>query len=313
MKSTRNQTTNKTMGSTEWFLLILLSGLWGGSFFFSKVALSELKPFTVVFARVSIAAIALNFLVLVTGHRMPSSSKIWMSFLGMGWLNNMIPFSLIFWGQTQITSSLAAILNATTPVWAVIIAHFWTTDERMTPNRLSGVLLGLFGVVIMIGINALKGLGGNFLAQLAVVLASISYAVAGIYGKRFKGMPPIVTASGQITGTTLMMIPIVLMVDRPWLLGMPGMDVWGALLGLALLSTASAYLIYFRLLSTAGATNLLLVTLLIPVSAILLGTIILGETLEALHFIGMGLISLSLLVIDGRILNRFRIRVKVRD
>jgi len=300
---------NKTMGSGEWFLLILLSVLWGGSFFFSQVALSELQPFTVVLGRVSIAAIVLNIIVRATGHRMPSSPKLWMSFLGMGLLNNLIPFSLIFWGQTQISSSLASILNATTPVWTVILAHFLTTDERMTPNRLGGVLLGLFGVVSMIGFDALQGLGINILAQLAVIGAAISYAFAGIYGKRFRGMPPIITATGQITSTTLMMIPIALLVEKPWLLPNPSAEVWAALLGLALLSTALAYIIYFRLLSAAGATNLLLVTFLIPVSAILLGTIILGEKLGMPHFIGMSLIGLSLIAIDGRLLEFIKTRL----
>jgi drug/metabolite transporter (DMT)-like permease len=226
----------------------------------------------------------------------------------MGLLNNLIPFSLIFWGQTQISSSLAAILNATTPLWTVILAHFLTQDERMTPNRLGGVLLGRFGVVVMIGIEALQGLGIHVISQLAVVGATISYAFAGIYGKRFQEMPPTVTATGQVTGTSLMMIQIVLWVDKPWLQPLPGLKVWAALLGLALLSTALAYILYFRLLSTAGATNLLLVTLLIPVSAILLGTIILGEQLAAFHFAGMGLIALSLLMIDGRLFQTIKSR-----
>lgn len=299
---------NKTMGALEWFLLILLSVLWGGSFFFSKVALGGLQPFTLVLGRVSIAAIVLYFIVRVSGHQMPASPKIWGSFLGMGLLNNLIPFSLIFWGQTQISSSLASILNATTPLWTVILAHFLTQDERMTPNRLGGVVLGLFGVVIMIGIDALGGLGINVLAQLAVVGATISYAFAGIYGKRFQGMPPIVTATGQVTGTSLMMIPIALLVDKPWLQPTPGFQVWAALLGLALLSTALAYILYFRLLSSAGATNLLLVTFLIPVSAILLGTIILGEQLEGFHFVGMALIGLSLMAIDGRVIQIIKTR-----
>lgn len=296
----------KTMGSLEWFLLIFLSILWGGSFFFGKVALSELRPFTVVLGRVSIAAVVLNLMVLATGNRMPSSPKMWTAFLVMGLLNNLIPFSLIFWGQTRISSSLAAILNATTPVWTVVLAHFLTIDERLTLNRLSGVLFAFVGVAVMIGLDALHGLGINVLAQLAVVGATISYAFAGIYGKRFKGTPPIVTAAGQITGTTVMTIPITLLVDKPWLLPIPDFKVWGALLGLALLSTALAYIIYFRLLSTVGATNLLLVTFLIPVSAILLGVLILNEQLDIRHFMGMGLIGLGLMAIDGRILRKIK-------
>lgn len=303
----------KVMGPLEWFLLIVLSVLWGGSFFFGEIALSELRPFTLVLGRVSIAAIALNVMVRATGHRMPTSPAIWAAFLVMGLLNNLIPFSLIFWGQTQISSSLAAILNATTPVWTVLLAHFLTADERLTPNRLAGVFFGLIGVAVMIGLDALQGLGINVLAQLAVVGAAVSYAFAGIFGKRFRGTPPIVTAAGQITGTTLMMIPIAWLVDKPWLLPWPGLNVWGALLGLALLSTALAYIIYFRLLSTAGATNLLLVTFLIPVSAILLGTIILNEQLDVRHFAGMGLIGLGLIAIDGRLLRAIKTRVAGRQ
>lgn len=301
----------KSMGSSDWFLLALLSMLWGGSFFFGKVALSELRPFTIVLIRVSLAAAALNLLVRATGHRMPSSPRLWAGFLVMGLLNNLIPFSLIFWGQTQISSSLAAILNATTPVWTVLLAHLLTADERLTPDRLGGVLLGLAGVAIMIGLDALQGLGANVIAQLAVVGAAISYALAGIYGKRFTG-PPTVTAAGQLTGTTVMMVPIALLVDRPWTIPMPGPEVWGALLGLALLSTAVAYLIYFRLLSNVGATNLLLVTFLIPVSAILLGMVILGERLEPRHFAGMGFIALSLMAIDGRVLRAAKSRLAGR-
>ena len=299
----------KTMGPFEWFLLVFLSVLWGGSFFFGKVALSELRPFTIVLGRVGVAAIALNLMVRATGHRMPSSPKVWVTFLLMGLLNNLIPFSLIFWGQTRISSSLASILNATTPVWTVLLAHFLTLDERLAPNRLAGVLFGLIGVAIMIGMDALQGLGINALAQLAVVGAAISYSFASIYGKRFQGTPPIVTAAGQITCTTLMIIPITLLVDKPWLLPMPGLDVWGAILGLALLSTALAYLIYFRLLPTVGATNLMLVTFLIPVSAIWLGMTILGEQLDTRQFAGMGLIGLGLIAIDGRLLRMIKTHV----
>lgn len=292
------------MGALEWFLLITLSVLWGGSFFFSKVALTGFPPFTLVLGRVGIAAIILNIIVRATGHRMPSSIKIWGTFLVMGMLNNLIPFSLIFWGQTQISSSLASILNATTPIWTVILAHFLTGDEQLTPNKFWGSLLGLIGVVILIGLDVLKGLGANTLAQLAVIGAALSYAIAGIFGKRFKEIPPLVTAAGQISGTTVMMIPIALIMDRPWLAPTPKLEVWGALLGLAFLSTALAYIIYFRLLSSAGATNLLLVTFLIPVSAILLGMIVLGERLAIQSFIGMGLIGLGLMFIDGRFIKR---------
>ena len=297
---------NKRMGVVEWLLLILLSLVWGGSFFFIEVMLTQWQPLTIVLGRVSIAAVVLNIVVRFSGHRMPADLKVWGTFLFMGLINNLIPFSLISFGQTQISSSLASILNATTPVWTVLLAHFLTRDEILTKNRFAGVIAGVIGVVIMIGWDALGGLGINVLAQLAVIGAAISYGFAGIYGKRFKDLPAIVTATGQITGTALLAFPITMIVDRPWNYTAPGMNVWGALLALALISTAFAYILYFRLLTTAGATNLLLVTFLVPVSAILLGTLILGEQLLLRHILGMIMIGLSLAAIDGRVLGLFR-------
>jgi drug/metabolite transporter (DMT)-like permease len=219
---------------------------------------------------------------------------------------------LILWGQIQIPGALASILNATTPLWTVVLAHFFTADERLTPGRLGGVIFGLVGVVVVIGPDGLVGLGLNVLAQLAVIGAAISYAFAGIYGKRFKGVSPIVTAAGQLTCTALMMIPVALFVDRPWLLPMPTLRTWGAVLALALLSTAVAYVIYFRLLSAAGATNLLLVTFLIPVSALVLGMAFLGERLNPRAFVGMGLIGVGLATMDGRLLRMARARFSLQ-
>ncbi len=302
-----NGRANQVMGLAEWGLLLLLSLLWGGSFFFSKVALAELPPFSVVLARVGIAAMALNAAIVLSGRRMTADRRLWGRFAVMGAINNLIPFSLIFYGQTQIPSGLAAILNATTPLWTVLLAHWLTRDERLTPNRLAGVLVGFVGVVILLGPELLSGLGVQALAQLAVIGAAVSYAFAGIFGKGFRSVPPLVTATGQVTATAVMMLPIALLVDQPWTLPAPGLVTWGALLGLALLSTALAYGIYFRLLATAGATNLLLVTFLIPVSALLLGTLILGERLAAGDFAGMAAIGLGLIAIDGRLLRRLRV------
>jgi drug/metabolite transporter (DMT)-like permease len=294
------QAAAKQMGPVEWALLVTLSVLWGGSFFFGKVALADLPPFTVVFGRVSLAALALNLVVLASGQRMPGSPRAWGTFAVMGLLNNLVPFSLIFWGQTHIASGLASILNSTTPLFTVVLAHFLTRDERLTASRLTGVLVGLAGVVVMIGPDVLGGLRANVLAQGAVLCAALSYALAGIYGRRFRGTPPLVTAAGQVTATTVMLLPIMLFADRPWTLPLPGVRTWAAVAGLALLCTALAYVLYFRILAVAGATNLLLVTFLIPVSALLLGGLVLGERLEPRHFGGMGLIALGLAAIDGR-------------
>jgi drug/metabolite transporter (DMT)-like permease len=224
----------------------------------------------------------------------------------MGLLNNLIPFSLIFWGQTHIASGLASILNSTTPLFTAVLAHFLTRDERLTANRLAGVLAGLAGVVVMIGPDVLVGLRANVLAQSAVLCAALSYALAGIYGRRFRGTPPLVTAAGQVTSTSVLLLPVVLLADRPWTLPLPGARTWAAVAGLALLCTALAYVIYFRILAVAGATNLLLVTFLIPVSALLLGGLVLGERLEPRHFGGMGLIALGLAAMDGRPLRKAR-------
>lgn len=288
------------MGPLEWVLLVILSILWGGSFFFVEVALTELPPLTIVLGRVGFAAVALILLVYVMGHRMPKDFRLWRAFLVMGALNNLIPFSLIVWGQTQIASGLASILNATTPLFTVALAHFLTHDEKITAYRLSGVLLGLVGVTVMIGGEVLGGLGLHVIAQLAVLGAALSYAFAGIFGRRFKDTPPLVTAAGQVAATTVLMLPIALVVDQPWNLPAPSLTTWGTIVGLALLSTAAAYIIYFRILATAGATNLLLVTFLIPVSTILLGVAILGEQMESKHIAGLVLISLGLAAIDGR-------------
>ena len=298
---------NRVMGGREWLLLVALSVLWGGSFFFSEVALDELRPLTVVLGRVGFAAVALVAFVYLTGRRMPGSPALWGAFLVMGAMNNLIPFSLIVWGQVTIDSGFAAILNATTPLFTVLLAHVLTRDERMTGNRLIGVLLGLGGVAALVGPDVLGGLGAQGLAQLAVLGAAFSYACAGIYGRRFRDLPPAVAAAGMVYGTAIMILPLALVLERPWN-SSPGMVTWGAVLGLSLLSTALAYLIYFRILAAAGATNLLLVTFLIPVSALFLGVAVLGERPDWPAFAGLTLIFAGLAAVDGRLFSVVRRR-----
>ncbi|MEZ5648893.1 MAG: DMT family transporter [Alphaproteobacteria bacterium] len=302
---------HRTMTLQEWGLLLALSVLWGGSFFFAGIAIKELPPFTIVALRVSIAAIALHAILALQGMRLSTNGAVWRSFLVMGISNNVIPFSLIVWGQSHIASGLAAILNATTPLFTVVVAHLSTPDEKMSARRLLGTIIGFTGVTIMIGRTAISSIGMapfDLLAQLACLGAAISYAIAGVYGRRFKvlGIPPLMTATGQVTCSSLILIPLMLMVDRPWHLALPEGYTIAALLGLALLSTALAYILYFKILSTAGATNLLLVTFLIPVTAIMLGVFVLGENLALQHLIGMGLIGMGLAAIDGRLWHRVR-------
>jgi len=287
----------------EWALLVLLSLLWGGSFFFVELVLDGLAPVTVVLGRVGLAAFALLVLVRLRGRSMPAEPKVWLAFFVMGALNNAVPFTLIVWGQTHIDSGLAAILNATTPLFTVLLAPMVTRGEPLGGYRLAGVLLGLCGVAVLVGPEVLNELGGQALAQLAVLLAAVSYACAGHYGRRLTAMEPMVAAAGMLTASTLWTLPFALVLESPWD-ARPGLGVWAALLALALLSTAAAYPIYFRVLRSAGPTNLLLVTFLIPLSALGLGTAFLGERPGWDSLAGMALIFAGLAAVDGRLLRR---------
>jgi len=290
------------MALRVWLWLLSLTVLWGGSFFFAKVALAELGPFTVAFARVSLAALALALVVRLR------QDAPWRTYFAMGFLNNALPFSLIFWGQTEIAVGLASIINATTPLFTLVVAHVLTPDEKIDRTKIAALLIGVMGVVVLIGPDALIG-GSTLWAQMACLGAALSYAFAGVYGRRFRrmGIAPAEAAAGQVTASAVLILPIMLVVEQPWTLSAPpSLTVWLALAGLALLSTALAYVLYFRILAAAGATNLLLVTLLIPVPATLLGAAVLGEQLEPRHFAGMALIGLGLVLIDGRIASALR-------
>ena len=292
----------------EWVLLAALSVLWGGTFFFQEIAVRELPTFTIVAFRVAIAASILIAVMVVTGSRLPRTRAVWSSLLCLSVINNIIPFCLIVWGQTQIASGVAAILNATTPMFAVLVAHFATTDEKINGPKLIGIFASFAGVVLMIGGDALAGFEIAILGQLAVVTAACSYALGGIYGRRFQkmGMSPLATSTGQLIVSTIILIPIALLIDEPWTLPVPGIDTVLAIVALASLSTALAYVIFFRILATAGATNLMLVTFLIPVSALTLGIFILDETLLLRHAGGLVCIGVGLAAFDGRLLRRGR-------
>ena len=291
------------MSSQTWGMLLALSALWGGSFFFVGVAVGQVPALTLVSLRVGLAAAALWLVLPTLGIGMPRGRTVWRQLAVMGLLNNAIPFTLFVVAQSTIGSGLAAMLNATTPIFGVVVAHLATRDERLTVSRMTGVLLGVAGVAVMVGPSALGGLGRDLGAQLACLGAALSYACAGVYGRRFQrlGLAPAATAAGQLTASTLLILPLALVIDRPWTLPVPGPTVFAAVLGLALASTALAYVLYFRILARAGATNLLLVTFLIPVSAILLGVAVLGEVLLPLQVAGMALIGLGLAAIDGRL------------
>lgn len=294
------------MGLTEWGLLLFLSLLWGGSFFFISVAVTGLPPFTIMLLRVGIAALVLWPVLLMARQGLPKGAAVWGSLFVMGIFNNVIPQTLIVWGEQHISGGLAAILNATTPLFGVIVAHVATVDEKITPLKLAGLALGFGGVAIMMGPDAVGGMGAHLWAQLGILLASLCYGLSGVYGRRFKrmGVSPLATATGQLTASTLMLLPLAVLLEQPLSLPMPSHAVIWSVVALAVVSTALAYVIFFRILAVAGATNLLLVTFLIPVSAIFLGWLFMNEQLEWRHFMGMAGIAAGLAAIDGRLFRR---------
>jgi drug/metabolite transporter (DMT)-like permease len=289
------------MGAREWVLLLVLSVLWGGSFFFFKVLVAELPPFTVVLGRVGLAALLLNVFLLLRRDPMPSSPRLWGSFVVMGILNNVVPFTLIVWGETRIASGLASILNATTPIFTILAAHALTNNEKINWKKGVGVLFGFLGVAVLIGPSAITGSGGDVVGEAACLCAALTYGFAGIYGRRFKDIPALKVATGQITGSTLVLIPLAALIDHPWTLPVPSAHAFEAWIGIAVFSTALAYMIYFRILAVAGATNLMLVTFLLPISALLLGVLCLGESITLQAIGGMALIGIGLAAIDGRL------------
>lgn len=303
------------MQPIEWALLLALSFMWGGSFFFISVAVKELPPLTLVVLRLGFAAVTLHLVSLVIGQRARLNLKVFAALGVLALVTNVIPFSLISWGQTHIASGLASILNATTPLFTLIVAHYLTHDEKMTPARVSGLLVGFTGIVIMIGTDALKGLGSNVLGQLAVVCAAVCYAFGGVIARRFQrlGLSPLQFSTGLFTAATVLQLPLALIVDQPWNIPTPGPQAWGAVITLGVMSTAIAYIIYFRVLATAGVVNIMLVTFLVPVTAILLGSTLLDEVLYPKHFAGMALIGLGLMLIDGRVFVWMRRRITVAE
>jgi drug/metabolite transporter (DMT)-like permease len=292
--------TDVAMTLQAWVLLAALSVLWGGSFFFVEVALAGLGPLTVVLGRVGIAAVMLIAVVHTLGLRLPSSARDWRLLAGMAVLNNLLPFSLIAYGQLRVESGLASIYNATTPLFTVVLAHFFTRTEKLTPLKALGVAFGIAGVAVLMGPDAVTQVDPVSLAQIAMLSAAVSYAAAGIYGRRLSHLPSPVAAAGMLTASTVLLLPVAFTVETP-LAYSPDWTVLAAVAGLALLSTAVAYLIYFRLLATVGATNLLLVTFLIPLSAIFLGAAFLHEKLAWNAFAGMALIFAGLASVDGRL------------
>jgi drug/metabolite transporter (DMT)-like permease len=296
------------MTPMTWAMLVLLSLCWGASFFFIGVAVKELPTFTIVVARVGLAALVLWMVVLASGAVVPQTRTYWRSVTFMGLANCVLPFVLIVWGQSHVPSSLAAIFIATTPLFGIVIAHVRTADEPLTLPNVASVLFGFAGVVVLIGPGMLHGIGTHLIAQLAILGGAFFYALSSVYARRFSrdGISPLLTATGQLTVSTVMLLPFALLLDRPWTLAEPSTAVIAAVISNALISTAFAYMLYFRIVATAGANNLMLVNYLVPVGAVILGVAFLHETLGPQHFAGAALIFAGLALRDGKVLTLIR-------
>lgn len=293
------------MPVTQWLLLIFLSLLWGASFLFIGVATHELPAFTIVLVRVGLAAAVLTPLVYAFGLSLPRGPRSWLPFAVMALLNNIVPFLLIVRGQQVIASGLASVLNATTPLFAVLLIRLLVPGERVPANKILGVLAGIAGVAVLIGPEALLGRTSTVLGMLCILGAAFSYGLSGVWGRRFRDTPPLVTAASQLLCSTVTLAPLTLLVDRPWTLSQPSDAALLSLIGLAVLSTALAYIVFFRIMAVSGPANAMLVTLLIPVSAMVFGTLLLDEPLAARQLAGAAVIGLSLVLIDGRVLGYF--------
>ena len=280
-------------------LLIFLSIIWGGSFFFTGAAIRELPPLTVALARVALGAAFLLPVFRILGGSWPRTLGGWMPFLGMGLLNNVIPFSLQAAAQLYVSSGVTSVLNATTPVFGVIILAAFG-DERLIARRAAGVLIGLLGVVVLRGVSVVDS--SQTLGILLGLGGALSYGFAGLWGRRMlANVPPINSATCQLLCSTAVMIVLASLIEQPWRLPAPSTTAVLALIGLAAISTSLAYIVFFTILARSGATNTLLVTLLIPVTAILLGHFVLGEPLHMREIVGAIIIGSALLVIDGRV------------
>ena len=297
--------TQTSLSPRAWIELALLGFLWGASFLFIRLALNEYGPFWVVALRTSLAALFLWVLAVLRRWPLPSLSD-WGALAVMGVLNNVIPFTLMTWGQQHIETGLTSILNAATAVWGVLLAALVFSDERLTPRKAVGVLLGFVGVATATGLGNLARLEPTSVAQLAVIAGTLSYAFASIWARRTLGkLKPQVAAMGMLSASSLCAIVAALALEGVprW----PAMPItWAAIAYMALPATALAYLLYYRVLATAGSGNLMLVTLLIPPVAIILGAVVLGESLSPEAYAGFALLALGLTILDGRVIERTR-------
>lgn len=291
----------RRLDAKAWGLLLLLSAIWGASFLSNRAALAEVGVLTTVAFRVGGAAVALWLWICLRRLPLPRDPAMLWRFAVMGLLNNVIPFSLIVWGQKHVDSGLAAILNAATAIFTVLVVTLVFADERLTLRKAAGVMLGFAGVAVATGPSTLTAFNPASLGQIAILGASLAYAFAATFARvAVRGLRPEVSAAGMLTAAAIVMIPAALVVE-----GVPGLDyrpaTWAALAYLALIASALAYLLYYTVLRLAGAGNLGLVTLLIPPFAVALGALVYDEALAPSAWAGFGLLAVGLLILDGRL------------
>ena len=296
----------KTISTKAWFELMILSLIWGVSFLSIRVALDEIGPLTAVAHRTGWAMLILWAYVGIRRLPIPTSPRIWLAFLAMGVLNNVIPFSLMAWGQLHIETGLTSILNAATAIFGVVAAAIFFADERLSARKIIGVTLGFFGVATAIGLSSFASFDVRSLGQLAVIGGTISYALAGVWARKtLSGLPPQIAAAGMLTGASVIMIPMVWVIEGPISMSLQT-DTWIAIGYYAVAATALAYLLYYRVLAMAGSGNLMLCTLMIAPVAIVLGALVLDEALPTRAYVGFALLAAGLIILDGRLLARLK-------
>ena len=300
----------KTISPRAWAELLLLSLIWGASFLSIRIALDEIGPLTAVAHRTGWAMLILWVYVLVRRLAVPMDLRVWAAFLVMGLLNNVIPFSLMAWGQLRIETGLTSILNAATAIFGVIAAAVFFADERLTARKVIGVTLGFLGVSTAIGLAAFKNFDIRSLGQLAVIGGTISYALAGVWARKKLGhLTPQVAAAGMLTCASIMTIPAAWLIEGPMTLDLAP-QTWAAIGYYAVVATAIAYMLYYRVLAMAGSGNLMLCTLLVAPVAIVLGAIVLGEDLPLRAYIGFTILALGLVILDGRLFKALQYRAR---
>lgn len=283
------------------FLWILfLAALWGPSFVFIKVAVEEIPPLTMVVGRVGVAAILLNLILWMQGRSLAGLGPAWKHLAVMALVHNALPFALFNWGELYIDSALASILNGTTPLFTILLAHIFVQDDRLTPNKIVGGVIGFGGLLLLVAPSLVNGVQATSWGLLAVTVAAASYGVAIVYSRlHLRGLPPLVAPTAQLSLATLYMLPLSLWIEQPFRLPAPSLQAVGALLVLAVFGTALAFVIYYRIIERTPATYVSMVTYLVPIFGVILGVLVLGEQLRWNAYLGCILILSGVMVVNN--------------